>query len=112
MICWHNYVIRRFHGKELMRKNDLVMEDSMQDTSGRVVKDESKPAPRGSTGRNEQEPSASSAQREDKDRNERNPGDDKDRARFEDKTSLNSLEEKEELEGRTKGTLSYSETDR
>lgn len=73
-------------------------------------RDPQEPMPRGSTGRNEQEPSAASAQHEDVDRNERDHTDEL-QSDFHSRKNLNSLSEEEETEGRTRRSASYSETD-
>lgn len=69
------------------------------------------PQPRGATGRNEQQPSAKSAQHENVDRNEREHSEDPGGKYELSETDLNSLEEEDELEGSTRGLSSYSETD-
>lgn len=72
--------------------------------------EENRPAPRGGTGRNEQAPSRESLQHEDVNRNAR----DQDVDRLEDvpvEKNLNSSGGSDELEGRTRGFASESETD-
>lgn len=66
------------------------------------------PAPRGATGRNEQEPSAKSLQHENVDRNEKDHSEEGKYDPF--AMNMNLLEEEEELARRRK-ELSYSETD-
>lgn len=70
-----------------------------------------KPAPRGATGRNEQEPSAMSAQHEDRDRNEKDHSEDITHKFNISERDLNSLEEEDEIARSGRGQASYSETD-
>ena len=70
-----------------------------------------KQAPRGATGRNEQEPSAMSAQHEDRNRNERDHADDITGDFKISERDLNSLEEEDEIASTRRGQASYSETD-
>ena len=67
--------------------------------------------PRGATGRNEQMPSAKSAQHEHINRNERDHSKDLSGEYEKSARDLNSLEEEEELAGSRRGLSSYSETD-
>ena len=70
-----------------------------------------KPAPRGATGRNEQEPSAMSTQHEDRNRNERDHSSDIAGDFKISERDLNSLEEEDEIASSGRGQASYSETD-
>ena len=89
------------------KKRELTSRPSNTDSTS----DRGKPAPRGATGRNEQEPSAESAQQENKNRNERDHSGDTTWKFNVSERDLNSLEEEDEIASSRRGQASYSETD-
>lgn len=113
---WHKIIYNS--GDELHGTSKVIMEDRniSEQSTKRVDPSEehqakvSRPASRGSTGRNEQAPSRKSLQQEDVDRHERDHAADSMEDVGVDK-NLYSSGGSDELEGRTRGFASESETD-